>query len=1205
MPGPVPSRFPLRGGRVRRPVSDLGTNGVLRVRLTHIKLAGFKSFVDPTHLALPGQLIGVVGPNGCGKSNVIDAVRWVLGESSAKHLRGETMQDVIFNGSGERKPVNRASVELVFDNSLGKAAGPWSQFAEISIKRVLERQGDSSYYINNIPVRRRDVADIFLGTGLGARAYAIIEQGMISRIVEAKPEELRVFLEEAAGVSKYRERRKETESRLDDARENLLRVEDIRQELGSQITHLEGQAQAAERYRSLEGEIRQNQWVLWAVRRRDAGAQRTRLSNEVDQLTLDLERTTAELRETESRVETLRTSHYAASDAVHTAQGGLYEANAELARVEQQLQFLRSQRQRTEARLRELTGQIERDAERLAALETEREDVDRGRDDAEDSLAQCEAALESARDGLPDADTAYREARSRLEQDRQSLSEAQRSREVAVTRRDQVDRLLSQLGARRDRLSQERASLVVPDTEGLEILRAECDAVIEELEAIQREREGLEESIPRLEEAFRETSKAVEAARQNVASLEARRHALVALQEKVGTSEQMSAWLSQHGLAAQQRLWEKIHVRAGWEDAVEAVLRERLNAVAIDDPARLTDWFGGSPPGKLAVYRPDSTKAGFAGPLPAGCLRLTECVTCDDPAVAPAVTEWLANVFAAQDAPTALAAVAELPAGGRVVTPEGHVFMAHSVGFHAPDSEIHGLLERKQEIEGLSAEIPQANAELEARRTDRTEAELRLGEGRAALDRARNRLSELAQRRHATELDLMKATQALERARDRQRQIEHELAEVFEAHARELELREANESEVVSLDGRLDALREAAQRANERFHASEDALNTARMRANEAERRLQEAQFAVRGIEARRGEIERAVGTLSEQLAQGRIAAERTESELQGFEDGALSESLAACLAVKEERERTLGVCRDTLAEAERELRAADETRTRLERQLDPLRNRIGDLRLKEQEARLAEEGFAQQLAEARLDEARIAELLDKPPRPGALQGEISRLQEELTALGAVNLAALDELQKATDRKTFLDAQWSDLTEAVNTLEDAIRRIDRETRERLKGTFDEVNKNLAEMFPQLFGGGEAKLVMTGEEILDSGVQIIARPPGKKNASIHLLSGGEKALTAVSLVFSLFRLNPAPFCLLDEVDAPLDDSNTGRFCQLVKKMSEHTQFIFISHNKITMEMAEQLIGVTMPELGASKIVAVDIQEALRLQEEVAA
>ena len=1175
------------------------------MRLTHIKLAGFKSFVDPTHIPLPGRLIGVVGPNGCGKSNVIDAIRWVLGESSAKHLRGETMDDVIFNGSGDRKPGHRASVELIFDNSLGKAAGAWSQYAEISIKRVLERATGSSYFINNSPVRRRDVADIFLGTGLGARAYAIIEQGMISRIVDARPEELRVFLEEAAGVSKYRERRKETEARLDDTRENLLRVDDICRELGGQIAHLEAQSAAAETFRNLETRVRLAQCRLWLLRKQEAVAQRTRISGELDQQILAIDAGTAALRATESALETLRERHFAASAGVHTAQGSLYEANAEFARIVQALGFLRTTRQRAEQRLATFTAQIAESAQRHGGLDGTLAQTREGLDKARIEAQARRSELETVSAKLPEGDRAYRDARAAFEQARQGLAEGRRRLEVVSTRQGHAEKLVAQLTTRTQRLGEERAGIVLPDVATLERLRADRAALDSEI-AQAREQQGATEAVlPSSEQQLRVATQAVEALRQRLSGVEARRNALVSLQQQVGSSKQMSAWLGQRGLGSLPRFWQCVRVQAGWEDALEAVLRERLNAIAVADPASLADWFGASPPGKLSVYRP-LADAGIGGAAaPAGTVPLVDQVASDQIEALGVLREWLDRVYAVADSAQALTLAPQLPPGAVLVTREGHIFTANSVSFHAPDSEVHGLLERKLDIERLEAEIPALERELAAARDGAAAKDAAVREQRALLDRLRQLSAELAQRRHGIELEELRGTQLLDRARARLGQIDAELQEIGAEREREQAAATESATAVTALDAEIGALAGAVTEADTHYGEADRALAQLRQTVQQAERGSQEAQFAERGLQARIGELESALVDAGERLQQARDSLAAAETEIAGLDEAPLVQQLADAFDTRAGRERVLATARDTLATEEHDLRVHEQERMTLEQQLGPMREHLGELRLKEQEARLAEENFTQQLEQAGATEAELVVEGEKLPRPNVLQAEINRLNEEIAGLGPVNLAALSELTTATDRKGFLDAQSADLNEAIDTLEEAIRRMDRETRERLQSTFNEVNRNLGELFPALFGGGEARLVMTGEEILDSGVQIVARPPGKKNASIQLLSGGEKALTAVALVFSLFRLNPAPFCLLDEVDAPLDDSNTGRFCELVRKMSDQTQFIFISHNKITMEMATQLIGVTMAEAGVSRVVAVDIDEALKLREDIAA
>ena len=1173
------------------------------MRLSHIKLAGFKSFVDPTHIPLPGQLVGVVGPNGCGKSNVIDAVRWVLGESSARHLRGETMQDVIFNGSGERKPTHRASVELVFDNSLGKAAGAWSKYSEISVKRVLERDGESAYFINNLHVRRKDVADIFLGTGLGGRAYAIIEQGMISRIVEARPEELRTFLEEAAGISKYRERRRETELRLEDTRENLARVDDIVQELTKQLEHLEGQAEVAARYRTLEAELKLTQQLLWLLRRQDAANQRNRLNREMEQVVLQLEAETARLRELEVTLEQSRQAHYASSDTVHAAQGALYEVNAEAARLDQALAHQRDSQRRVESQLRavqEEHSQGDREDVQLRdALNAQQEALGQARD----LLQQRKGEHESLSAALPEAEAEAARTRDEVEGAQQEAARREQAIQVETTRHEHAQRVLSQLEQRRQRLENEQAELERAKPEGLEQVERELADLQYQYETSRERLSEVEEGLPESEAAHRTAADAAEVAARELGALDARCTALELLQRQVSRSGEMHAWLDDHQLDGFGRLWQGLRVEPGWEDALEAVLRERLNGIALDDLQRAASWLDQPPPGKVSFFQKG------AGPTSAtelaGRKPLLNLISCADPAVAMVLSDWLDRVYVVRDAAEGFAERASLPAGAMLVCPQGHVFTRNSASFHAADSEVHGILARQREIEELRRKHEVLEQEANRLRAGATQAQEDLQQRRDEALELREQAEELQQLCHDLQLDHVRLSEQAERALQRSSQLERELEEIHLELERErtqrdaaVETRERLQSELVELRHRLNAAREAD-------HAASMLLTGKRQAVQAAHTHLQEADFQDRVASQKIADIERSLHGLAEKQARLASSAEALTLELAGLDDTPIQTELNRALELRLERERTLAQVREALDEAERVLKETEQQRLSCEQRLNPLRDRLGELRLKEQEARLAQDNFAQQLTEVGADEEQLAARVEKGMRPNALQGDINRLGEEIAALGAVNLAALEELQAARERKTYLDSQSRDLREAVETLENAIRRIDKETRERLQGTFDNVNENLVHMFPALFGGGEARLVMTGEEILDAGLQIVARPPGKKNSSIHLLSGGEKALTALSLVFSLFQLNPAPFCLLDEVDAPLDDSNTERFCDLVRKMSQNTQFLFISHNKITMEMAAQLVGITMAEQGVSKVVAVDIEEALRLREEAAA
>ena len=1175
------------------------------MRLKEIKLAGFKSFVDPTHIPIPGQIVGVVGPNGCGKSNVIDAVRWVLGESSARHLRGETMQDVIFNGAGERKPGNRASVELIFDNSLSKVSGEWASYAEIAIKRVLEREGNSEYFINGIHVRRRDVADLFLGTGVGARAYGIIEQGMISQIIEAKPEELRVFLEEAAGVSKYRERRRETELRIGDTRDNLQRVTDIREELDKQLEHLQAQAEVAAKYRELQEALGNAHQLLWLVKKSEAIAQRGRLNRDLDRASVEVEAELARLREAEKRGETLRVDFYAASDRVSTAQADFFQAGSEVAKLEQQLQFLRSSRARVETQRNQTSADLEQcasqKAQSIASCEEWRAKLDEASGALESLLARV--AVES--ELVPQAEATFRAAQETLREVRDQLAKIDQQLHVEDARREHAEKLLLQLQARAQRLEQERAALVEPDNAALSALRSELQGNEAELAELRERLEQHEGESPQLEQHAREAQQSAEVIANRITALEARRSALDALQARLARGEHMKAWLEDHALHGRRRLWQGLRIEQGWEDALEAVLEERLNAIAVDAMVSGESWWIESPPAKLTLYSAENGTAVPQAEFWQGLQPLAAFVTCLEAPVASVLAEWLQGVYVADDAATALRLRHDAQPGITLVTREGHVFTRHSVSFHAPDSELHGVLSRQREIDQIGEDIAAEEAVLGDRR--------RVAEERAAaLAQLRNRIASLRfeiettqEKAHTLELEILRLSEQADRSTQRGAQIAAEQAEIATQAGQEKAHNEAAISAMARLRDERQALDARLQQAEAQFRSCEQRLAEQRRSLQDAERESQAATFNQRTCAQRIEDLENALRVLDEQHARLSQVRADLEEELARFDETALAGELHAALGVRNEREGMLARVRDDQQGLENELRSIEQQRLESEQRLEPLRNRINELRLKEQEARLIEEQFSRHLSEANADEEALRGQLERGIRSSHLAAEITRLNEEIAALGAVNLAALEELNAARERKVYLDTQSADLEQALETLESAIRRIDRETRELLSATFEQVNRHFGEMFPSLFGGGTAKLVLTGEEILDAGIMVIAQPPGKRNSSIHLLSGGEKALTALSLIFSMFQLNPAPFCLLDEVDAPLDDSNTIRFCNLVKRMAAETQFMFISHNKLTMEIAEQLVGVTMQELGVSRVVAVDIEEALKLTEKQAA
>jgi chromosome segregation protein len=1168
------------------------------VRLVKLKLAGFKSFVEPTVVIFPGQLAGVVGPNGCGKSNIIDAVRWVLGESKASELRGESIQDVIFKGSGGRKEVGRASVELYFDNHQGRAAGQWSQYAEITVKRVLDREGNSSYYINNLHVRRRDVVDLFLGTGLGPRAYAIIGQGMISRIVEAKPEELRFFLEEAAGVTKYKERRRETGYRLEDARENLARVDDIRNELEGQINHLEIQAEVARQYRDLQGQLGHRQNLLWLKKRNDARNEAARHARNVDEAVNRVESETAALREVEAKVEQAREAHFAASDALHAAQAEMYAANAEVKRLESEINHVRDNRQRLETRLAQL--QAHREHWQAETRRVEEEDF-RWKSLLENSRERAGSAAarhQEAAGRLPDAEAAVQAAGTAVADARGALNGAEQGLRLAEADRGHAVRALENLAQRRGRLEQENAALGAPDPAQLAAARDAESQAQEELAARQREVADLQGGLPALEGQLRTARERLQAAHAQATESRARRDALQQLQAKVQQSGEIGDWLKARGLADAQPLWRAMKVDAGWETAVEAVLRERLAALG-GDVGVIVQALASPPPVTFVFALPEGAAARVAEPD-----SLRARVRCNDPKWSAVLDDWLAGVGVADSA----AALAEKSAGTWVCR-EGHLRAPHALTLYVPDVRTHGVIERQREIEALDTFMAGQVQEEAVGREAQQEAERQLADTQVRLSEGRRAVDACQQRAHAAHVEALKLTQAQARFDERAGQIARDLADIARGEETErLEMARAEEEAVRGRD-QLDAVRARLEEALEQQRQKDTALREARALEHQLAREAQEAGFSERECVSKLEDNARAAETARAQLEQVAEDTAAAKAELAGISDAVLQEQLQSALAGKQGREGSLASRRNALEAAAGELRALDEQRLKLEQGLQPARDKITALKLKQQEAHLNEEQFQQRLAEAGVqseaDEAALAQDLTPGLKESVLAGDIARLTVEIEALGPVNLAALEELATARERKGFLDAQAEDLTTAINTLEDAIRRIDRETRQQLQETYDAVNGHFGNLFPQLFGGGEARLILTGEEILDAGIQIMAQPPGKKNATIHLLSGGEKALTAIALVFALFQLNPAPFCLLDEVDAPLDDSNTERFCEMVKRMSAQTQFVFITHNKIAMEMAQQLIGVTMQERGVSRVVEVDIEEALRMTEKEAA
>jgi len=1017
---------------------------------------------------------------------------------------------------------------------------------------------------------------------------------MISRIIEAKPDDLRVFLEEAAGVTRYKERRKETEGRIEDTRENLARVEDIRLELGHQMEKLEGQAEVARKYHALNDQLTLKQQLLWLLKKNEAELERQRVALEVERAVNDLEAQSAALRETETRLEAAREAHFAAGDTLHQAQSDMYAANAEVARLEAEIRHRRESHRQLESRLAQLEGELAHWTEAAEKLAMERQRWEDLRESTQIRVEQAEERLNQQMEIAPQVEETHAQAEEELNRLRTRTATGEQRLEVEQTNKAHAQRALQAIIQRRERLREEITLLVEPDGVDLAEKEEELAMMREELAGDEETLADLQIEVPQIEAARREAQNVMQEAGKELAAAEARRAVLEQMQARTQADSDLPEWLQRHGMTDAVPLWKRIHVEPGWEDAVEAVLREHLNAVEAD-PASLPAWVHDRPAAKLTVMLPMAAQSSFAE-----ADRLIDRVRCDDPGITSVIADWLAGVYTASDLDSALQRRMQLPGGAVIVTPGGDLISRTSVTFFAPDQGEHGLLERQREITSLGERIAAAEARQRENEAKLAELDEKLEDKQVALEEARRYVIDRQQRVHVLQMETLKLAQAIERYEEQKDRLREQLAELAAEEEGEREREMAADEKIAEVREGLSRIQVLVAGARGRLEEAERAVRAERERNSEFDRALREAQFSLREAEGKLQDIFAQQATAQRQLQ--RIEADRGEcaEQAKAVPPDVMEEALQVALVTRQDKEKALATCRDALEAATNALRTLEEQRMRIEQSLEPLRARISELRLKEQAASLNAEQMALQLAEVNADEAALLPELGNA-RPASLQGEITRLQNGLAELGAVNLAALQELDAARERKGYLDAQAADLVEAMEILENAIRRIDRETRDLLKSTFDTVNGHFGQLFPELFGGGRAELVMTGEEILDAGVQVIAQPPGKKNSTIHLLSGGEKALTAIALVFSMFQLNPAPFCLLDEVDAPLDDSNTERFCKMVEKMSGATQFLFISHNKIAMEMAKQLVGVTMQESGVSRVVEVDMEAALKMRE----
>lgn len=1163
------------------------------MRLIQLKLAGFKSFVDPTTIQLQGQRVGIVGPNGCGKSNIMESVKWVLGESSAKEMRSENMDSVIFNGSENRKPISRASVELIFDNSLGKAPTEWSQYAEISVKRVIEREKGSTYYINNLAVRRKDVADLFLGTGLGGRGYAIIGQNTISQIIEAKPEELRNYLEEAAGVSKYKERRRETEFRLRDTRENLSRIQDVLNEIIQQIAKLESQAVIATKYNELTEKHKFHQAQVWVLKKRDASIVWKKHQSQVDKLVNELEQQTAALRKIEAEVETLRQAHIDASDEINKNQASFYEINAEVSNIENNIRNQNELLERSKKELIEIETNLTKNEEDQLKYSKDIKESDIEKISLSELYKIKEENFNALKSSIQLVEVQYLTSTEQFNQAANQFQSTQEKINLEKATIDFIHKTEEETNARITFLNNEIRNIDLTGQSELEEKEndlADKRLHVKNIESKIDENKSLTEDLEEEIDTLRQHQIEIQ---KELSQIEGEIKTLLQIQDDTQGNESLKSWTSQHNINTSNRLWEKLKIKTEWVTAIESALGVKLNAILAQ-----YETISHRPPASMVLanlngshpYKPKNTKLNSA----------LDVIEISDPLLMNLLSEWLSSCYIIPKGESYKNFIGNLEQGEFLVNQQGDIFTKNSVSFYGKDASLSGILLRQERLKVLQEKFPSIDKNYKDVSKKLNEAQLQLNNYEEQVDSFNDELKEALNDFHQTEIEVEKTQQSIVYANERLNNITNEQNEL-KAKLTQIEIDKTTKSNLI-LNLENDALQLLEQKTSSEEIKKRHELEyeSAKKQVNEAEIQLQESHFNLKIINNKINELINRFNVLTEDNSALNNKKDLAMASIDTQIIETLQLSLREKITIKDEREKILIASRDNLAQKEIDLRECEQKRLQTEQAVHPIRDKLEQSRLNEQESKLLFEQFQNEINESQFDEVVLSESITEKTTVKEVQELCNKLQEEINLLGPVNLAAIHELASEKERKGYLDSQVEDLTSASNTLEDAIKRIDKETRDRLIATFNEVNKNFTEFFRILFNGGQAQLELLGEEILDTGIQVTAQPPGKKNTTISQLSGGEKALTATALVFALFKLNPAPFCLMDEVDAPLDDSNTLRFADMVTEMSKNTQFLYVSHNKIAMEMAQQLIGVTMQESGVSRIVEVSLEEAEKME-----
>jgi len=1166
------------------------------MQLKKIRLSGFKSFVDPVTIPIQSNLVAIVGPNGCGKSNIIDAICWVMGESSAKYLRGESLTDVIFNGSSARKPVGQASIELIFDNQDGSVGGEYASYAEISIRRSINRNAESSWYLNGGRCRRRDILDIFLGTGLGPRSYSIIGQNMISRLIEAKPDEMRLYLEEAAGVSRYRERRRETENRIQHTRENMARLDDIRTELDRQLETLKRQADAAEKYKILKRQERALRASSLAVQWRELDTKRVQYSLQIQQQETGLEAKQAEVVSMTLSIDNMRENQRLATEAFQVIQGRYYAAGNEITRIEQNIHHTRERQRIWQADLKQAQQDFAEAEKNFTEAHESLQVMSQETAQLEPELQRSREQLDALRTSRQSSEEALQSWQQQWDTFNQQFSKTNESVRVEQIRITQLEQRIAHIVARENVLSSEQTEVDTKHFENqLTELQSLADQFTSQMEARQTELATVRDEMTLLQKEQQQKNQQLDKVRHQLQQLRGQRASLEALQQTAlgQRDNQVTQWLTEQQLHTKQRLAEGIKVAAGWENAVEKVLGSYLQAVCVDDLSSFNDALNTFKQGTLCLFQSGSHQNNTSVKAD----RLLSKVSSQWD-----LTDLLGSVYVANTLDEAIRLSKQLASHESVITKEGIWLGASWLKVLREHNPAAGIFQREQELSQLITQEKTLSEEQKTLETDLVEC--------------RKRREQLEKNREALQIKLNEFVSETARVRAQHKMQQQQLTERRERAEKALREQTQITEQKTSLSTELSAARAAAEQAKQALekltHQREplsqdrdrlrDAVQRSRQTTDDAREKCHQLELVLQGIHAKQTALQQSIVRMEERKAACLVRIKSLEEGESGDTsitdlEAALSTALNQRVTVEEE----LNAARATNDAINIELRDLETARHQAETAVSKVRDALEALRLESEGLRVRANSITEQLDEIQMHLETVLAELPEEATVSIYQEHYEQVTRRIVRLGPINLVAIEEYATCSERKKFLDSQYTDLQSGLETLEAAIAKIDRETKIRFRETFDKVNGRFQELFPTVFGGGRAFLELTGENLLDAGITVMACPPGKRNSTIHLLSGGEKALTAIALVFSIFHLNPAPFCLLDEVDAPLDDANIGRFCDLVKTMSEKTQFIFISHNKLAINMAEQLMGVTMSEPGVSRMVSVNVEEAVSMAE----